>query len=121
MVRIKKFYIKRIFNIDGSYKELRISLYPLPGYILHEKFTWGNGRNEIFIGMYEASLVNSKMASISGQSIYSSITLATARSSAAARGAGWHDYDVFTQDILQTLWYIFFAEMNSQISLPGIS
>lgn len=119
MLRIKKFYIKRVFDGSNRLTELRISRVPLPGYILHEKFSWGNGRDEIFVGLFEASLVSSKMASVSEQPIYSSTILAQFRSAAVARGTGWHAYDYYTQDLLQTLWYIYFADMNSQVSLPG--
>ena len=119
MVRINKFYVKRVFDTTQRLTEIRISLYPLSGYIPHEKFSWGNGRDRIYIGMFEASLVNSKMASVAGQPIYSNVVLATFRSAAAARGAGWHDYDFLTQDLIQTLWYVFFSDMNSQVSLPG--
>jgi len=119
MVGIKKFYIKRTVDAQNRLTKLQFSLIPLPGFTLHEKFTWGNGRDEIFVGMFEASTSGTLMQSIVGGSIYSGVTLATARAQAVARGTGWHTYDFYTQDVIQSLWYLYFAELNSQVSLPG--
>jgi hypothetical protein len=119
MVGIKKFYIKRTTDAQNRLTKLQFSLVPLPGFTLHEKFTWGNGRDEIFVGMFEASTSGTLMQSIVGGSIYVNVTLATARAQAVARGTGWHTYDFYTQDVIQSLWYLYFAELNSQISLPG--
>jgi hypothetical protein len=119
MVGIKKFYIKRTVDAQNRLTKLQFSLVPLPGFTLHEKFTWGNGRDEIFVGMFEASTSGTLMQSIVGGSIYAGVTLATARAQAVARGTGWHTYDFYTQDVIQSLWYLYFAELNSQVSLPG--
>jgi hypothetical protein len=121
MVGIKKLYIKRTTDAQNRLTKLQFSLVPLPGFTLHEKFTWGSGRDEIFVGMFEASSDGSKMQSIVGGSIYASVTLATARAQAVARGTGWHTYDFYTQDLIQSLWYLYFAELNSQVSLPGFT
>jgi len=119
MVGIKKLYIKRTTDGQNRLTKLQFSLVPLPGFTLHEKFTWGSGRDEIFVGMFDASSDGAKMQSIVGGSIYANTTLATARAQAVARGAGWHTYDFYTQDLIQSLWYLYFAELNSQVSLPG--
>ena len=119
MVGIKKLYIKRTTDAQNRLTKLQFSLVPLPGFTLHEKFTWGSGRDEIFVGMFEASSDGSKMQSIVGGSIYANVTLATARAQAVARGTYWHTYDFYTQDLIQSLWYLYFAELNSQVSLPG--
>jgi len=119
MVGIKKFYIKRTTDTQNRLTKLQFSLVPLPGFTLHEKFTWGNGRDEIFVGMFEASISGTLIQSIVGGSIYNNVTLATARTKAVARGTGWHTYDFYTQDVIQSLWYLYFAELNSQVSLPG--
>lgn len=121
MVGIKKLYIKRTTDAQNRLTKLQFSLVPLPGFTLHEKFTWGNGRDEVYVGMFEASSNGSKMQSIVGGSIYANVNLATARAQAVARGTGWHTYDFYTQDLIQSLWYLYFAELNSQVSLPGFT
>lgn len=121
MVRIPRKYYRYTTNSSGSLCGIDMSNYPLPGFTLHEKFTWGNGRDAIYISAFEGSSSGGKYQSISGVALDHSKTLAQFRALAAARGANWHTYDVYSHDILQMLFYIYYADLNSQLVLPAYS
>jgi hypothetical protein len=119
MLKIPRIYYKERFNSSGELSGLYISEYPLNGFKLHEKFSWGNGRDAIYVGLYEGYLLSGKLASITGFVPTASRTVAQYRADAAARGTGWHGYDFYTHHLLQMLFYVYYANLNSQLVLPG--
>jgi hypothetical protein len=64
-------------------------------------------------------LLSGKLASITGFVPTAYRTIAQYRADAAARGTGWHDYDFYTHHLLQMLFYVYYANLNSQLVLPG--
>ena len=121
MVRIPRKYYREIFNSDGELCGLDMSNLPLGGFRLHEKFAWGNGRSEIYVGAFEASLDTAKLQSSTGFSLLTSVNMRQFNNYAVARGTGWHGYDYFTNQLLQTMFYIYYANLNSQLVLPAYS
>lgn len=125
MVKFPKLYFKEAFGNNGgvgagAMRGVYISLLPLDGFTAHPKFTWGNGRQNIYIGAYEASNSGGNvLQSISGAAVLANIDLATFRSRAVARGTGWHGYDFYSHHLLQLLFYVYYAHANSQFVLPG--
>jgi hypothetical protein len=119
MTRIPRKYYREIFNADGELCGIDMSNYPLAGFKLHEKFSWGNGRGEIYVGAYEGSTSAGKYQSISGVALDHSKTMRDFNNLALARGAGWHGYDFYTQHLIQMLFYLYYANLNSQLVLPG--
>jgi len=121
MTRIPKKYYREIFNTAGEMCGIDMSNYPLLGFTLHEKFSWGNGRDAVYCAAFEGSTVAGKYQSISNAVLDSSKTLAQFHGYAVARGSGYHEYDLYTHDLLQKLFYIHYADLNSQLVLPAYS
>jgi len=121
MTRIPRKYYRESFNSAGELVGVDLSNYPMSGFKLHEKFSWGNGRGEIYVGAYEGSTAAGKYQSISGVPLDHTKTMAEFRTLAVARGAKWHGYDFYTQHLLQKLFYVYYADLNSQAVLPAYS
>jgi hypothetical protein len=121
MVRIPVKYYREIFNADAELCGLDMSNLPLAGFRLHEKFSWGNGRSEIYIGAFEASIDAAKLQSLVGFSTATSMTVRQFNDAALERGTGWHGYDYYSHHILQMMFYIYYANLNSQLVLPAYS
>lgn len=121
MTRIPRKYYREIFNSNNELCGLDMSNLPIAGFKLHEKFSWGNGRSEIYIGSAEGSTASSKYQSIYGVALDLSKTMREFNDLAVARGTGWHGYDYYTHHLLQMMFYIYYANLNSQLVLPAYS
>lgn len=119
MVRIPRKYYREVFNSTGDLCGIDMSNYPLAGFKLHEKFSWGNGRGEIYVGAYEGSTSSGEYRSVSGVAVDHTKTLDNFRGLAAVRGSKWHAYDFYTHHLLQMLFYMYYAELNCQSALPA--
>lgn len=119
MLKIPQIYYREIFNLTGQRCGIDLSLTPVSGFKLHEKFSWGNGRGEIYVGCFEGGEVAAKMTSVAGVPVSTSKTIAQFRELASARGAGWHAYDYYTHHLLEMLFYVYHGTLNSQEALPG--
>ena len=127
MVRIPKKYYREVFTEDGTLCGLDMSNEPRSGFKLHEKFSYGAGRNEIFVGAYESHIETVmdgeteilKMQSIADVTVDGEKTITEFRAIAAARGEGWHAYDFYTQHLIQMMFYLYYTDFNSQKVLPG--
>lgn len=119
MLKIPQIYYREIFNIAGQRCGIDLSLTPVSGFKLHEKFSWGNGRGEIYVGCFEGGEVAAKMTSVTGVPVSTSKTIAEFRAMALARGTGWHAYDYYTHHLLEMLFYVYYGKLNSQEFLPG--
>ncbi len=118
MVRLPRLWYKEYLDANDKLNGIDIANYPKPGLTLHPKFSYGGGREYIYVGMYEASGATT-LQSISGVNPITSITLATFRSRAAARGSGWHQLDFWTQHLLDLLFYAYFGDRDAKEALPG--
>ena len=120
MTKINKLWYKEGFDESGNLNFLGVANYARQGYTLHPKFSYGSGRDYIYVGGYEASnSAGNVLQSISGAAVVVSQTLATFRTRAAARGAGWYQYDFWTNHLLHLLFYAYYLDYNSQVKLPG--
>lgn len=122
MAKLPRVYYREVLDGNGVLVRIEISPIKLIGFSCHPKFVRPDGteREFIYIGAYEASNSGSNvLQSISGVAPLTSQTLETFRTRAFARGAGWYPYDFWTQHLIQLLFYINYANFNSQTSLPG--
>ena len=122
MVKIPKIYFKETLDLNGTLIRVDVAPIKLAGFACHPKFVRPDGteRDYIYIGRYEAgSDGGTKLSSVSGVAPLTGVALATFRSRAFARGAGWYPYDYYTHHLLQLLFYVYYADFNSQAKLPG--
>lgn len=126
MVRIPKLWYREILDpVTGWLTGIELSDGPAPGLTLHPKFTWGSGRDVIYVGAYEASEVAGKLCSISGQPVRTSINmdaltnLAIARDTADQQTSQWHIHDYWTEHLINLLFYVYYGNLDSQTALPG--
>ena len=125
MVRFPKLWYKEHYNIDGWLTGIEVSSTPKEGLDLHPKFSWGNGRDYIYVGAYEASEVADKLCSISGQAVRVSLNvdqftdLAIARDTNDQQTSQWHIYDYWTEHLINLLFYVYYGNLDSQNALPG--
>lgn len=115
-VRIPKFYIEKT---DGAgSKTWRISKNPFGSAYLPECF---NGANYLDIGKYTASLNGTKLESKASTYPLINTTIVNMRTYATNNGAGYQQLDIHAVDVLQTLFYVEFATLNSQAIMSGFS
>ena len=121
MVKFPRLWYKYDLDGDGNMQGFYLAGYAKAGYTLHPAFSWGDGRDAAYIGMYEASssTTASVLQSISGITPRTSRTLAQFRSQAEARGSGWHQMSFWTQHLLDMLFYAVYETRDSQGALPG--
>ena len=120
MVKIPKFWYKDYYDGTGVFTGMDLSLTAKDGYTLHEKFSYGANNNYVYIGMYEAGDDGgTKLKSASGVAPLVNQTLATFRTRAFARGAGWYPYDFYTHDIIKRLFYLYYKTWYGYTALPG--
>jgi len=105
MVEIPAHYRK--FTTDGNKRQVRISEYPLPNYHLVSKR---------YVSAYEASVSSGLLCSVAGTTPSMSTSRAQFRNYARARGAGtqWNCYDYNTHKAIVWLYYIEYANLDSQ-------
>lgn len=121
-VRIPKFWIKKT---DGAgSKTWQISKKPFPGSYLPWCF-WDFVNSielpYIDVGKHLASLSDSglKLESKPGKFPLVSRNIVQFRDLAVANGPGYQQHDVHAADVLQTLFYVMFANLNSQAIMQG--
>ena len=120
MVRIPKFYYREVLDGAGILIGADISETPKVGYTLHPKFSYGANNNYVYVAAYQAGDDGgTKLKSASGVAVLSSQALSTFRTRAAARGAGWYQYDFWTHHLLQLLTYVYYRTFDIQSVLPG--
>jgi hypothetical protein len=121
-VRIPKFYIEK--TAIGSARTWRISKRPFGNAYLPYCFRNATGAilPYVDVGKYNAGL-SSGSALTSASGVYPLINknIVQFRDYAKVNGVHYHQHDVHTQDILQTLFIIEFANLNSQSIMQGWS
>ncbi len=119
MTKFKKLYYKETVDDSGRINGLYVSPSPLSGYTLHPKFSWGYGRDEIYLGTYEASLVDNMLASVSGQAMKTSINMETAYNYAQSRSSNFGLMDYWSNHLVTMLTLIEQATFDIQSVIPG--
>jgi hypothetical protein len=120
-VRIPKFYIRKK---DGAgFKSWQISLKKYPGFYLPWCF-WDFTNNRelpyVDVGKYKASLgAGNKLESKANVPPLVSRHIVDFRTFARNNGSGYQQLDIHVVDMLQTLFYVEFATLNSQAILQG--
>lgn len=122
-VRIPKFYIEKTDGV-GS-KTWRISKNNFGSAYLPWCF-WNFDTNTaldyIDVGKYAAGYDGvSKLTSKSGEYPLVNQNIVTFRTRAQANGAGYQQLDIHVMDVLQTLFYVEFATLNSQAIMAGLT
>ncbi len=121
MVEFPKIWYKETINASGHLEKVEVSSYQKDGYALHPCFAWGDGRDHIYIGAYEASSesAGSVMRSISGQNVRTSRDVAQFLAEAQLRGDGWHPHGFWNEHLIQLLYYVWSKDRDSQTVIPG--
>lgn len=125
-VRIPKFYIRKTQtgSPDNGTATWQVSLvshgddwYLPKGFW---DFTNSKELDYIDIGAYDATGSSSKLTSVAGQAPLVNLSIADFRSAAKANGTGYQIWDIHANDMLQVLFIIEFATLNSQSIMEGI-
>ena len=125
-IRIPKFYIKKVDT--AGFKSWQVSKTKYPGFYLpwcFWNFTTGQELPYVDVGKYKATLSGGKLCSVSGGFPYVNDTIVNFRTYAKANNTGvagtngYQQLDIHAVDMLQTLFYIEFATLNSQAIMAG--
>lgn len=121
-VRIPKFYIKK--TSTAGKLAVQISKTQIPGSYLPKCF-WDFTKNKelpyVDVGAYLASSSGGKLASKAGVKPLVSTSIVGFRTLAQANGPGYQQMDIHVVDMLQCLFYVEFATLNSQSIHPGLT
>lgn len=117
-VRIPKFYIEKKDN-GTNLATWRISKKSFSASCYVPKCFGSDGY--AYIGAYDAGLSGGKLTSIGGTYPYINDTIVNERTYAQANGAGYQQLDIHAVDVLQTLFIIEFATLNSQSIMVGLT
>jgi hypothetical protein len=114
-VRIPRFWIEKVDTTN--FKSWRISRRPFGNAYLPKCF---GTDGFAYIGKYNASLSGAnKLESLSGKYPLINKNIVDFRGYAQANGAGYQQFDIHAIDVLQTLFVVEFATLNSQSIMAG--
>ena len=122
LVRIPRFYIRK--TDDENFLRLEISKEKNEGFYLPCVF-WDFENNKeldcFYYGAYDASLSTdgTKLESKPGAVPLASRNIVEFRNFAQSNGSGYQQTDIHAVDVLQTLFRVEFATLNSQLIHPG--
>lgn len=122
-VQIPKFYINKSVDASGNFA-YKISKYKKDSsYYLPYSFQKDDGTElpYVWIGKYDASLNGTKLESKTGKAPLVSQTISTFRTYARNNGTGYQLLDIHAIDLLQTLFYVEFATLDSQSIMQGFT
>ncbi len=115
MVKIPKFYIKR--TRVGNTEFMGLADGPYEDYTLHKLFTPDNGEtvyDYVHVGAHKTTSGHYSKPNLAP---LTSITRASFRTNAKAKGTGWGIIDLAARSAMQWLFMIEFATNNSQAAL----
>lgn len=116
-VRIPRFYIEKTDGVNLA--TWRISRSPFGSAYLPKCF---GSDSYAYIGKYNASLSGAnKLESISGSYPLINKNIVDFRGYAQANGAGYQQMDIHAVDLLQVLFMVEFATLNSQAIMAGLT
>jgi hypothetical protein len=125
-VRVPKFYIRKTQtgSPDNGTATWQVSLvshgddwYLPKGFW---DFTNSKELDYIDIGAYDATGSSSKLTSVAGKAPLVNLSIANFRKAAQANGTGYQIWDIHAWDMLQVLFIIEFATLNSQSVMEGV-
>ena len=76
--------------------------------------------DSFYYSCYGGSVANNKLCSVSGVARKYSATRANFRTYAAANGSGYHQLDLYHHTVMMFLWWIEWADKNSQNIMRGV-
>lgn len=113
MVEVPAFYYK--YSYDSDVHTWEISESGGNGFDLHPAFSKnGVTVDKRYISAYEGYVDGTKLSSITGVTPTVSQTRAQFRTAAEARGTGWHQFDATLVHLLQVLYVVEYADLDSQ-------
>lgn len=121
-VRMPKFYIKKV---DGAgFKSIQISRSPFAGaYLPWCFYDFANSKvlDYVDIGKHLAALSADtlKLESKPNKFPANSLNIVQFRDKAKANGAGYQQMDIHAVDVINSLFYVMFANLNSQAIMQG--
>lgn len=123
-VRIPRFYIRKTDGV--GYKTWQISRKPFTGAYLpwcFWDFTNSKPLDYTYVGKYNATLdgAGDKLESKSGKAPLASKNIVQFRDYAKANGGTYQQLDIHVMDVIQTLFYVEFATLNSQAIMQGFT
>lgn len=119
-IKIPKFYIRKT-DIAG-FKSWQICKQRMPGSYLpwcFVNFTTGEELDYVYVGKYVASESGGKLKSLANQYPLINKNIVEFRAYAQANGAGYQQLDIHIMDMLQVLFTVEFATLNSQAIMAG--
>ena len=123
MTEFQRVWYKNLYDGDGHLEGFELSMYPLAGFTLHPSFSWGDGREHIYIAAYEAYRdtvpTPDVLCSRSGVTPTTDSTIAQFRADAEARGDGWCLEGHYEAELVAMLFYAYYGTRDSQGALPG--
>ena len=120
-VRIPKFYIRKT---DGATKTWQISKQMFTGAYLpwcFWNFTTNTELPYVDVGKYNANLNSTKLESKSGTVPLINTNIVDYRTYAMNNGTGYQQLDIHVADVLQVLFLVEFATLNSQSIMAGFT
>lgn len=124
-VRVPKFYIRKTQtgDPDNGTATWQVSLVSHGDDWYLPKGFWDFENSKeldyIDIGAYDATGSSSKLTSVAGKTPLVNLSIAKFRSAAKANGTGYQIWDIHAWDMLQVLFIIEFATLNSQSIMEG--
>ena len=123
MVEIPKFYQKYIVNEQDNYIEYWITSTLLDDYELNPAFKtqMGSELEKIYIGAYEATSDNNVLFSRANKLPGLNTFQGELRDRAERKGEGWKMIDIYERNIIEFLFVVEYATINSQSAILGNS
>ncbi|MCR5112725.1 MAG: hypothetical protein K6A63_02180 [Acholeplasmatales bacterium] len=111
MVKVPAMYFRIGTDSDGNITDVAVA-----------KVVIGSGdwyhTDEFYYGAYNGTVSSNVLKSTSGTAPTGNINIAQARSYATANGTGYQQLDLYHKTIMNFLWWIEFADKNSQSLFP---
>jgi hypothetical protein len=122
-VRIPKFYIRKTDGVGYKTWQVSKTRWSSDCYLPWCFWDFTNSKElpYVDVGKYEASKSGLVLESKSGAYPLVNTNIANMRTYAEALGAGYQQFDIHVADVLQTLFYVEFATLNSQAIMAGYS
>lgn len=123
-IRILKFYIEKTDGVGSKTWRISKRKFSAAAYLPWCFWDFTNSRelDYVDVGKYVASLDGSnRLESKSGTYPLINKTIVENRGYARANGAGYQQLDIHVVDMLQTLFYVEFATLNSQAIMAGFT
>lgn len=106
---------------NPDYYKIRcgVALYPYAGFTLHPAFI-DNGQEKefLYVGAFEGYTLSGKGSSLPDYVSTVNKTRVAFRAEASARGIDWSQVTMYQHWLLQMLFYIEYADLNSQYRIP---